>query len=76
MNEAVFTYMLIYELNVKVCGLMKGLLRMYGVMGLYMFIALVYYEWGEEQCLIMMNMQRSKYMCDLCSLQYCPKVLT
>ena len=41
MNEVAFTYLLMYELNVKVCGLMKGLLIMYGVMGLYMFIALV-----------------------------------
>ena len=65
MNEVAFTYLLMDEINVKVCGLIKSLLRMHGVMGLYMFIALVYYEWGEEQCLIMMNMQRSKYMCDL-----------
>ena len=28
-------------MNVKVCGLMKGLLRMYGFMGLHIFIALV-----------------------------------
>ena len=41
MNEAVFTYMLIYELNVKVCGLMKGLLRTYGVKVIHMFIELV-----------------------------------
>ena len=40
MNEVAFTY-LMYELNVKVCGLMKGFIRMYGVMGLHMFIALV-----------------------------------
>ena len=38
MNEVAFTYMLRNELNVKVCGLMKGLLRMYGFMGLHMFI--------------------------------------
>ena len=27
--------------SVKVCGLMKSLLRMYGVMGFHMFIALI-----------------------------------
>ena len=30
-----------YELNAKVCGLLKGLQRMYGVMGIHKFIALV-----------------------------------
>ena len=29
-----------YELNVKVCGLIKGLLSMCGVMGLHMCISL------------------------------------
>ena len=41
MNEVVFTYLFMYELSFKVCGLMKGLLRIDGVMGLHMFIALV-----------------------------------
>ena len=41
MNELSFTNFLMYEFNVKVCGLMKGLLRIYGVMGIYVFIALV-----------------------------------
>ena len=40
MNEVAFTYLLRYELNVKVWGLMKCLLRMYEVMGFHMFIAL------------------------------------
>ena len=65
MNKFSFSYLLMYELNVKVCGLMKGLLRMYEVMGLFMYIALVDKDWGHEQGIIMMNMQRSKYMCDL-----------
>ena len=65
MNEVAFTYLLTYELNVIICGLMKGLLRMYGVKRIYMFITLVDYDWGREQDLIMMNMQRSKYMCYL-----------
>ena len=54
MNEVAFTYLLTYELNVIICGLMKGLLRMYGVMGFHMFIALVYKDWGHEQGLTMM----------------------
>ena len=41
MNEVVFTYLLMYELNVKVCGLMKSLLSMCEVMGLHMCIELV-----------------------------------
>ena len=46
--------MLRYELNAMVCGLMKGLLRMYGVMGIHMLIALVDKYWGHELGLIMM----------------------
>ena len=45
MNKVFFTYFFMYELNVKICGLMKGLLRMYGDMGLHMFIALVDLDW-------------------------------
>ena len=41
MNDVAFTYMLRYELNVSVCGIMQGLLRMYGIMGLHKFISLV-----------------------------------
>ena len=41
MNEVAFTYLLMYELNTKVCGLMKGLLIMCGVMGLHITAALV-----------------------------------
>ena len=41
---------------------MKGLLRMYGVMGLHMFIALVDKYKGHEQGLIMMHMKRGKNM--------------
>ena len=33
--------MLIYELDIKVCGLMIGLLSMCEVMGIHMYIALV-----------------------------------
>ena len=67
MNEFASTYLLMYELNAKVCGFMKGLLSMCGVMGLHMSIALVYYDLGHEQGVIKMYMQRSKYMCDWCS---------
>ena len=42
MNEVVFTYYVMYELDVKACGLMIGLLSMCKVMGLHMYIALVY----------------------------------
>ena len=36
MNEVVFTYYVMYELDVKACGLMIGLLSMCEVMGSYM----------------------------------------
>ena len=65
MNEVSFTYLLMYELNVKVCGLMKGLLRIYGVMGLHLFIALVEKDWGHEQGLMMMVVKRSKNISNL-----------
>ena len=41
MNEVVFTYLLMYELDVKACGLMIGLLSMWEVMGLDIYIVLV-----------------------------------
>ena len=41
MNEVVFTYLFMYVFNIMVFGLMKGLLRMYWVMELHMFIALI-----------------------------------
>ena len=44
--------MLRYELNAKVCGRMKGLLRMYGVMELHIVIELLYNDFGHEQDLI------------------------
>ena len=65
MNEVSFTYLSRYELNVKVCNLMNGLLRIYGLMGLDMFIALVENDWGHEQGLIMMHVKRSKNMYNL-----------
>ena len=37
--------MLMYEMVVKVCGLMIGLLSMCEVMGPHMNIALVYLDW-------------------------------
>ena len=40
MIEVIFTCY-VGVLDVKVCGLIKGLLRMYGVMGLHMLIAIV-----------------------------------
>ena len=41
MNEVVFTYLLMYELGGKACGLMIGLLSMCEVMGLHMYIILL-----------------------------------
>ena len=51
-----------YEMNVKVRGLMKGLLSMCGVMGLHMCISLVEYDWRHEQGLINMYMKKIKNM--------------
>ena len=39
---------LMYELDVKSCGLMIGLLRMCEVMGLHMYIAQVFLDWDCE----------------------------
>ena len=40
--------MLMYELDVKACGLIIGLLSMCEVMGLHMYIALVGLDWDYE----------------------------
>ena len=40
--------MLMYELDVKACGLMIGLLSMCVVMGFHMYIALVDFDWNCE----------------------------
>ena len=48
MNEVVFTYLLMYELDVKACGIMIGLLSMWEFMGLNMYIALVDLDWDYE----------------------------
>ena len=48
MNEVVFTYLLMYELDVKACGLMIVLLSILDVMGLHMYIALVDLDWDYE----------------------------
>ena len=40
MNEVVFTYLLMYELDGKACGLMIGILSICEVMGLHIYIAL------------------------------------
>ena len=56
MIEVAFTYILWYKLNVKVCGLMKSIFRMYRIMGLHTFIEVVDKDCGHEQGLIMMNM--------------------
>ena len=45
MNEVVFTYYVMYELDVKACGLMIGLLSMCEVIGLHMYIALIDLDW-------------------------------
>ena len=42
-----------YGLNVKVCGLMMGLLSTREVMGLHMYIELVDLYWGHEQGRVM-----------------------
>ena len=44
--------MLIYDLDVKACGFMIGLLSMCEVMGPYMYIALVDLDWGHDLGLI------------------------
>ena len=44
--------MLIYDLDVKACGLMIDLLSMSKVMGPYMYIALVDLDWGHELSII------------------------
>ena len=44
--------MLIYDLDVKACGLMIGLLSMCEVMGSYIYIALVNIDWEHELGLI------------------------
>ena len=54
-----------YELNDKVCGVMKVLLSICGVMGIHMYIALVGKDWGHEQGLIMMYVRWSHYKCKL-----------
>ena len=41
MNEVVFTYLLMYELDGNACGLMIGLLSMYEVMWIHIYIAVV-----------------------------------
>ena len=41
LNEVFFTYLLMYELDVKTCGLMIGLLSMWEVMGFHTYILLV-----------------------------------
>ncbi len=59
-NDVVFTYLLRYELNFKVCGVMNGLLRMYGVVGFHMLIELVDKYWGHQQGLIIMYIKEIK----------------
>lgn len=44
--------MLIYDFDVRACGLMIDLLSMCEVMGLYMYITLVDLDWGHELSLI------------------------
>ena len=48
MNDVDFTYLLMYELNAMVCGLMKGLRSMCRVMVLHGCIALVYYDLDHD----------------------------
>ena len=45
--------MLMYEFDVKIYGVMMGLLSMCEVMGLHMYIALVDLDWDCEEGLMM-----------------------
>ena len=49
--------MLMYELDVKVYGLMIGLLSICEDMELHMYIELVNLDWGPEQCLTIINVK-------------------
>ena len=64
MNEVFFTYLLMYGQNSKVCGLMNGLLRIYGVIGIHMVLALVDKDWDHQHGFIMWYMKRSDNMYD------------
>ena len=44
--------MFIYDLDVKVCGLMIGLLSICVAMGIYIYIAQVDLDWGNDLGLI------------------------
>ena len=44
--------MLIYDIDVKACGLIAGLLSMCEMIGPYMYIALVDFYWGHDLGLI------------------------
>ena len=48
LNEVVLPYFLMYALDVKACGLMVGLLSMCDVMGIHLYIALVYSDLDYE----------------------------
>ena len=50
--------------NLMVCGLMKGLVWMYGVMVLHILFALVDQVWGHEQSLIIMYVKWRHYRCN------------
>ena len=48
MNEIIYVALLMYEVNVKACGLMRGLLCMCEVIGLHMCISLLDLDWDCE----------------------------
>ena len=48
MNKIFFTCLLMYELDVKACGLMIGLVSIWEVIGLHMYISLVDLDWNYE----------------------------
>ena len=59
-----------YELNAMVCGLVKGLLSMCGVMGLHMCISLLDINWGYEKGLTRIYVEWNKHMCKLTMVYY------
>ena len=62
MNDIVFTHLLMYELYVKYCGLMIGLLSMCEFMGIHIYIALVKLDVDCEKVLKMFYVKWNWYM--------------
>ena len=72
-NEVSPLNMLIYDLDVKDCSFMIGLLSMCEVMGPYMYIALVELDLGHKLGIISFSVKLNKYLCIMTSSSlYCP----